>query len=96
LPLPLFELIGVGCQRLAKHFDEMTGRERAQPSGPRSGSARPRPYRTRCPKCRARVVTEELHSGGCYVCGWRPPERDGRDALRSMDGTEEAEASDPG
>jgi len=74
--MPLFELIGVGCRRLAEYFDQTTQSKRAQPAGPRSGSDRLRPYRTLCPKCHAQVVTEELCSGGCYICGWRPRQSD--------------------
>ena len=30
------------------------------------------PYRTNCPRCKARVTRRELMERGCYICGWKP------------------------
>jgi len=29
-------------------------------------------YKTKCPQCKAQVITQELMEGGCYICGWKP------------------------
>jgi len=31
-------------------------------------------YRTNCPKCGAKVITERLQETGCYICGWKERE----------------------
>ena len=28
-------------------------------------------YRTNCPNCGAKVITQQLQEKGCYVCGWK-------------------------
>jgi len=37
-----------------------------------AGPERPKPYRTRCTRCGAMVVTKQLLEKGCYVCGLKP------------------------
>ncbi len=29
-------------------------------------------YRTDCPRCKTRVIRQELTERGCYSCGWKP------------------------
>ena len=29
-------------------------------------------YRTNCPNCGAKVITQQLQEKGCYICGWKP------------------------
>lgn len=33
-------------------------------------------YRTNCPKCGRQVVREELGEKGCFICGWKPEDRE--------------------
>ncbi|MDP3017277.1 MAG: hypothetical protein Q8N70_09450 [Deltaproteobacteria bacterium] len=31
-------------------------------------------YRTNCPNCGAKVITQQLQEKGCYICGWKDKE----------------------
>lgn len=35
-------------------------------------------YRTNCPNCGAKVITQQLQEKGCYICGWKDTENANR------------------
>ena len=75
------ELIKKGCYACGWHGteDELELAEAKSISQPGKVSnldkkASQNSYRTNCPNCGAKVITQQLQEKGCYICGWKPGE----------------------